>query len=112
MNVPGIIAIGVLTLLAVALLIGWYELRRATRAEPSDPPPPPDPSGIERLVRDQIVVTMKTGETFSGVLWEETPREIVLRGAAGIGMADKRENLPVDGELLIFVSDIAYVQKP
>lgn len=101
-------------LILAALLIGWYETRRALRVDPPPVPdePEPEPAGIERLVRASIVVTMKTGETFSGVLWEETPREIVLRNAKGLGMAERGEPLPVDGELLIFVDDIAYVQKP
>jgi hypothetical protein len=73
--------------------------------------PAPVPSALSRLQREQIVVTMKTGETFSGVLWEETEREIILRAAAGVSM-DRGNDIGIDGELLIFVTDIAYVQKP
>jgi hypothetical protein len=113
-NVPGVIAIGILTLAALAMLIGWYELRRLTRTPPpAEPPPPPEPTGIERLYREPVVVTLKTGESFSGVLFEQNDHDIVLRNAHGLQMAsDGRDNLPIDGEVLIFVRDIAYMQKP
>jgi hypothetical protein len=110
-NVPGVIAVGALALALLAMLIGWLELRRLTRTPP--PAPAGEPSGIDRLYRESVVVTLKSGESFSGILYEHTDREVILRGAHGLQMApDGRDNLPIDGEVLIFVSDIAYMQKP
>lgn len=108
-----VLALGVLGFLA------WRQTQRFAvfrfsqyrEAQRTAQPPDREPSALSRREREQIVVTMKTGETFSGVLWEETEREIILRGAAGVSM-DRGNDIGIDGELLVFVSDIAYVQKP
>jgi hypothetical protein len=108
-----VLALGVLGFLA------WRQTQRFAvfrfsqyrEAQRTALPPTPEPTGLSMLVREQIVVTMKTGETFSGVLWEETGRELILRGAAGVSM-DRGNDIGIDGELLVFVTDIAYVQKP
>ena len=83
--------------------VAWYFFKRSSSLPPS---------GIDRLIREQIIVTLKTGEAWQGVLWEDDGRVLVLRNALGLGMAERAENLPVDGELILFVSDIAYAQKP
>lgn len=75
-------------------------------------PAPALPVGIDRMMRETVIVTLKTGEAWQGVLFEDDSRTIVLRNAFGLGMADRGENLPVDGELILFVVDIAYAQKP
>jgi len=96
-------------LIVAAVIVGWWRSHIFLRAVQ----PAPEPAGIERLYREPVVVTMKTGESFSGLLFEHTDREIVLRGAHGLQMApDGRDNLPIDGEVLIFIRDIAYMQKP
>lgn len=98
------------TVLALAGLVfaGWLRWLATTAHERFDP----SPVTVDRLVREQVVVTLKTGESFGGVLFEHTDRDLVLRKAHGVGMAEKGENLPVDGELLLYLDDIAYVQKP
>jgi small nuclear ribonucleoprotein (snRNP)-like protein len=72
----------------------------------------PKPTTVDRLLRSKVVVTLKTGESFGGVLWEHDRTALVLRKTYGVGMAEKDTNLPVDGELLLYLVDIAYVQKP
>lgn len=72
----------------------------------------PVPSPVERLTRERLIVTLKSGAAFEGVLWEVDDRALVLRSAVALGAAERGENLPVDGELLLFVADVAHVQKP
>lgn len=67
---------------------------------------------IKQRLRRQVVVTLKTGDSFSGVLFEVDSESFVLRKAEALGMAAKGENLTVDGELLVLRADIAYIQLP
>lgn len=61
-------------------------------------------------VRSTIVVTLKTGQTYRGVLLELDHHVLVLCSAEVLS-ADG-EHLAVDGELLILRPDIAYMQRP
>lgn len=69
-----------------------------------------------RLLRDRtaarVIVTLKSGASFGGVLFAVDDRVWVLREAAAIGAGEHRSNLLVDGELLVLAGDIAYVQVP
>lgn len=111
MTVALVVCTAVLAM-AVLVFVAWREKFRHMMATAHQLTEAEPPKGIARLWRQTVVVTLKTGPAFSGVLWEEGPREIVLRSANGLGMAEKGDNLPVDGELLIYVADIAYMQKP
>lgn len=62
---------------------------------------------VRRHVRRKCLVTLKDGQAFSGVLWEADRRLIVLRDAT---VAET--GVPVDGEVLLHRSDVAYVQLP
>jgi hypothetical protein len=59
-----------------------------------------------------VLVTLKSGESFSGVLWEADGGALVLRETSAIGAGEKRTDLPLDGELLILLPDVAYIQRP
>jgi small nuclear ribonucleoprotein (snRNP)-like protein len=63
-------------------------------------------------LRRRCIVTLKTGDSFSGVLYDADAEAIVLREAEAVGMGEKRTNLVVDGEVLILRDDVAYVQLP
>jgi small nuclear ribonucleoprotein (snRNP)-like protein len=63
-------------------------------------------------LRRRCIVTLKTGDSFSGVLYAADSEAIVLREAEAVGMGEKRTNLVVDGEVLILRDDVAYVQLP
>lgn len=70
-------------------------------------------SGVVRSkVRERLVVTLKSGASFHGVLFRADRSAWVLRDVVAMGVADRDDNAPVDGELLLFVSDIDYVQRP
>jgi hypothetical protein len=64
---------------------------------------------VDRLVRERVMVTMKSKAAFDGVLWESSPRGLVLVQATAM---TETGAIPVDGELFLFVGDVAYIQKP
>lgn len=66
---------------------------------------------IERR-RRRVLVTLKTGEAFSGVLLAVDRDAIVLRDALAVAYGARSENVAVDGEALILRPDIAYLQLP
>jgi hypothetical protein len=70
----------------------------------------------DRLLRerlcDKVVVTLKTGPSFSGVLFKVDDRALILRGTQALGAAHNGDHLAVDGELVLFRTDIEYLQRP
>lgn len=62
--------------------------------------------------RDRVVVTTKTGESFAGVLWSNDNKALVLRSAAALGAGENRTDLPLDGEVIVLLADVAYLQRP
>lgn len=60
-------------------------------------------------VRDRVVVTLKTGGAFRGVLFDVDARSLVLRDAEAVAPSDRP--VPVDGELLVARTDVAYFQR-
>lgn len=67
-----------------------------------------------RILRNRLnrraLVTLKTSEAFSGVLYEVDAQALVLREAESID--GTRTNIAVDGEIVILRADVAYVQLP
>lgn len=80
----------------------------------ADPPAVPGPwsAVLEARLRRRVIVTLKSGEAFGGVLFDADEVAWVLREAAAIGAGEHRSNLVVDGELVVLVADVAYVQLP
>jgi hypothetical protein len=70
----------------------------------------------DRLLRerlcDKVVVTLKTGPSFSGVLFKVDDRALILRDTQALGAAHNGDHLAVDGELVLFRTDIEYLQRP
>ncbi len=62
-----------------------------------------------RRRRRRVVVTLKSGESFAGVL-VEAREALVLRQTEALG--DNRASVPVDGEVLILRSDVSFIQVP
>lgn len=83
--------------IAVALLV--------TRA------PKPE-SLLDGLSREKVVVTLKSGATFSGVLYQFDQRALILHNTQALGAGARGDHLPVDGELFVFLSDVDYLQRP
>lgn len=67
----------------------------------------------DRLLREHLryrfVVTLKTGETFDGLLdgWDESSLEFV--DAHAVSASD---TVPIDGRLFVPRTQIAYMQRP
>lgn len=62
--------------------------------------------------RDRVVVTTKTGDSFGGILYSADDRALVLRQASAMGAADDKSDLPLDGELIVLLPDVAWIQRP
>lgn len=67
---------------------------------------------LRARLRHRVILTLNTGETWDGVLFDFDARAWVLREVTALGVGSNRTNVPVDGELLVLVEDIAYVQLP
>lgn len=90
-----------LATLVVVLLVGLCVLAFQLR-----------PTGVSRRLRSRVLVTLKSGATFDGVLFSADRSVWVLRNAQALGAGDNGATVPVDGEVLIFVTDIEFAQKP
>ena len=66
--------------------------------------------------RERVLVACKSnghpGRVFDGVLYSADAQTLVLRAASVIGEGENGTPLPVDGEIIIFVADIDYLQRP
>ena len=72
---------------------------------------------MKRLIREhlrkRVIVTLKSGEAFGGVLFSADSEALVLRNAEVLDASSTdRQAQPVDGELLILRPDVAYFQFP
>lgn len=61
-------------------------------------------------VRQRVLITLKSGETFAGVLWEYDREAFVLKDAAQLNPGEAP--IPVDGEWVTLASEVAYLQIP
>ena len=67
---------------------------------------------FQSRLRDRVLVTTKTGGSFAGVLYSEDGKALVLRDTTAIGAAEDRSDVPIDGELIVLLADVAYIQRP
>lgn len=63
-------------------------------------------------MRESFLVTLKDGTSFSGVLYSHDDKALVLRSAEAVGAGENKTNLPLDGEIIVLLSDVAYLQRP
>ncbi len=69
---------------------------------------------ISRRLRSRVIVTLKSGAAFDGLLFEQDRTCWVLRNAAVLRTAaDGVSNPPtvVDGELIVLLADIDFAQR-
>lgn len=62
--------------------------------------------------RERVVVTTKAGESFDGVLYSADNKALVLRQTAAVGAGENKTDLPLDGELIVLLADVAFIQRP
>lgn len=68
---------------------------------------------LRKRVNVRLIVTLKAGQSFAGVLWSQDHQALVLRNASALGEGDQGEApIPVDGEVIILLVDVAYIQRP
>lgn len=67
---------------------------------------------ISSRLRDRVIVTCKSGDSFAGVLFSHDAKALVLRETEALGAGERGTNLPIDGELILLLADVAYIQKP
>jgi hypothetical protein len=70
------------------------------------------PCSVAQRMRSRVVVTLKSGAAFDGVLHTADGSAWVLRSAHALGAGEDGGPVPVDGEVLILTSDIDYAQRP
>lgn len=62
--------------------------------------------------RERVIVTIKTGDSFDGILFSADDKALVLRSASALGAGERKTDLPIDGELIVLLPDVAYIQRP
>lgn len=62
--------------------------------------------------REQVVVTTKAGDSFGGVLYSADKTSVVLRQASALGAGENKTDLPLDGEVIVFIENIDFLQRP
>lgn len=63
-------------------------------------------------LRERVVVTTKAGDGFAGILYSHDDKALVLRDAAAVSAGDDKSDLPLDGELIVLMGDVAWIQRP
>ena len=64
---------------------------------------------FKQLLAENLVVNLKDGSTLSGVLWSDRGGLLVLRNAQ---YHDNEADVSVDGEAIILIENIAFLQRP
>lgn len=64
---------------------------------------------MKRLARCRILVTLKTGEAFDGILWDIDRYTMVLADSKAYP-ANGGDPIPADGKVYLARSDVAYLQ--
>lgn len=59
-------------------------------------------------LRSRVIVQLKTGESFAGVLMESDRQALVLRQAEHLGGPQGAQ--PFDGELVVLLGDVRFLQ--
>ena len=67
---------------------------------------------LRRRARQVVVVTLKSGLAFRGVLFDVDGRSFVLRNALALEQGEGRTHIPVDGEVVMSRSDVEFWQRP
>jgi small nuclear ribonucleoprotein (snRNP)-like protein len=86
-------------LVAVTALLACAAVFVASRQE----------KALRARMRSDVIVTLKSGDSFSGVMFDRDALTVVLRNAVDLR---PQAPVPVDGELLIRWAEVAYVQLP
>lgn len=67
-------------------------------------------TSLNVLTKRRAIVTLKTGDSFAGVLYDVDREAVTLRNAEMLTAGER--SVAVDGEVLILRADVAYLQLP
>lgn len=67
---------------------------------------------ISSRLRERVIVTLKSGESFAGVLFSHDKQALVLRDTEALGAGENRTDLRLDGELIVLLADVSFLQRP
>lgn len=62
--------------------------------------------------RERVLVNTKSGAVWAGALYSCDKQFVVLRDAEAIGEGENRGNLPMDGEVIVPIADVDFIQRP
>lgn len=88
-------------------IVGIVAVFLATRRPEVRPP-----TLIESRVRRRVVVTLKSGEAFDGLLYDSDDRCLILREARALSFGPRSEHVVVEGEAVLLTADVHYIQLP
>lgn len=103
----------VLAVCVTVIVVAWLVLHRPQRPltvpAPALPPVPARSVLDERLL-DYVVITLKSGTTFGGVLYAEDSGAVVLAKAEHVQRDGSK--VSADGEIVILRGDVDFIQRP
>jgi hypothetical protein len=67
---------------------------------------------LRQTVKERVIVTLKSGEGFDGILYWVDGKTWELVQAKALGVGDRGADVPVNGTLLIPAANVAYCQRP
>jgi hypothetical protein len=67
---------------------------------------------LRRRTLKRLIVTLKSGAAFDGVLFDHDSEAWVLRNAVAVAQGENGRDLVVDGELVLMVNEIDFAQRP
>ncbi len=70
------------------------------------------PRLVRSRVKSRVIVTLKSGATFAGVLAGADGQAWVLKGVTALGATVQDPSVPVDGEVLVLLAEVDYCQRP
>lgn len=66
---------------------------------------------LKQSVKQRVLVTLKTGEGFDGLLFWADGKTWELVQAHAVGAGERGADVPVNGTLLIPAENVAYAQR-
>lgn len=67
---------------------------------------------LKSRLKSRVIVTLKSGEAFDGILWSADRDVWILRDATAVQAGPRNQNIAVDGETVLLTSEISYAQRP
>lgn len=63
-------------------------------------------------LRERVFVNKKDGAAFAGVLYSIDSTVLILKDASAVAQGENKTDLPLDGEVWVFIADVDFIQAP